>query len=91
MIIKRMGYGQYKKHYADCKTVSGSYNKAHKTIEVMIPDGRMKPSGVRGKKIRYFTFNGIEISTQETISITMRATCIENAIKRLPTDCVWNI
>ena len=44
--IKRMRYSQYKEHYADCRTVPGTYDKINRSIEVVIPDGRMKPSGV---------------------------------------------
>ena len=33
--IVRMEYAQYKREYANCKTVDGSYDKATKTIEVM--------------------------------------------------------
>ena len=32
METKRMRYAQYKKHYADCKAVPGSYDKADRTI-----------------------------------------------------------
>lgn len=34
--IVRMHYAEYKNYYADCKTVSGSYNAAEKTVEVMV-------------------------------------------------------
>ena len=47
-----MAYRQYKNSYADCKTVNGSYDGTSKTVEVIIPDGRMKPSGVRGQRFR---------------------------------------
>lgn len=33
--IVRMAYAQYKREYAECQTVEGSYDKATKTIEVM--------------------------------------------------------
>lgn len=33
-----MSYAAYKKDWSKCKTVSGSYNAADKTIVVMIPD-----------------------------------------------------
>lgn len=32
--IVEMHYAEYKKNYAGCKTVAGSYNKATKTIKV---------------------------------------------------------
>ena len=50
--IIRMPYRQYKTSYADCKTVYGSYDSNSKTVEVVIPEGRMKPSGVRGRTFR---------------------------------------
>jgi len=60
METKRMRYAQYKKHYADCRTVSGSYDKADRTIEVLAPEGRVKPSGVRGEHFHnyqlFFTY-----------------------------------
>ena len=51
MEIERMLYRRYKTSYADCETVLGSYDKATKTIEVMLPEGRKKKSGVRGKYV----------------------------------------
>lgn len=42
MEIERMLYRRYKTSYADCETVLGSYDKATKTIEVMLPEGRKK-------------------------------------------------
>lgn len=36
--IVEMHYAEYKKNYADCKTVSGSYNKRTKTIKVCTRD-----------------------------------------------------
>lgn len=39
---ERMLYRRYKTSYADCQTVPGTYDKATKTIVVIIPEGRMK-------------------------------------------------
>ena len=50
MTTKRMHYSQYKNHYSDCQTVPGSYDKVTKSVEVILPEGRVKPSGVRGKR-----------------------------------------
>lgn len=50
--IIRMPYRQYKNAYADCQTVCDSYDSSSKTIEVIVPEGRLKPSGVRGKRFR---------------------------------------
>lgn len=52
--IMTMKYRNYKLHYADCKTVPGSYNPLYKTIEVIVPVGREKKSGTRGKRYDYF-------------------------------------
>ena len=48
--VIRMSYRQYKTSYADCETVYDSYDTITKTVDVIIPEGRMKPSGVRGKR-----------------------------------------
>lgn len=91
MTEKRMTYRQFKTSYADCETVPGSYNKSSKTIIVLIPEGRMKKSGVRGQSFRYIWFNGIRKTDGSTARICIKATCIENAIKRLPDDCIWEV
>lgn len=54
--IIRMRYSQYKNSYPDCDTVQGSYLKSNKTIEVIVPAGRMKKSGTRGRSFRTFWF-----------------------------------
>lgn len=47
MEIERMLYRRYKTSYADCETVLGSYDKATKTIEVMLPEGRLSGNWCR--------------------------------------------
>jgi len=87
---ERMRYSRYKDHYADCATTPGSYDKVSKTIEVIIPDGRMKPSGVRGE--RFFTYQ-IEIaddSRGKTWYSPFRAVCKENALKQCEKWCKEN-
>ncbi len=91
MATIRMKYRDYKNHYNDCETVCDSYNKQDKTIEVVVPEGRMKNSGVRGKSFRYFHFDGVENGTGRKVYINIKATCVENAIKRLPYGCTWDI
>lgn len=84
MKIETMKYSRYKKHYSDCETIKGSYNKYSRTIDVIIPEGRMKASGVRGQQ-----FNGYEFeftNSEGTFKTTYRAVCKENAIKRLIKD-----
>ena len=40
---KRMAYRDYKRHYANCETVRGSYNTSTKTIVVLVPVSMMQP------------------------------------------------
>lgn len=91
MTTETMLYRRYKQHFADCETVVGSYDKERKTIEVFLPEGRLKPSGVRGKTFKHMEFHGIENATGRTVRCTIKATCVENAIKRLPKDCTWDL
>ena len=77
----RMLYRNYKNHYADCKTVSGSYDCEAKSIEVLVPDGRMKPSGVRGRKFNtIWLFVGDD--NEHTFERGFKAIDIEHAIKQ---------
>ena len=84
--IYRMKYAQYKQRYSDCKTVAGSYDKGTKSIEAIIPEGRMKKSGVRGE-----TFKGYElwsVGPKGDYGFTpYRATCEENAMKQHIKNC----
>nr|DAI94091.1 MAG TPA: hypothetical protein [Caudoviricetes sp.]DAV40294.1 MAG TPA: hypothetical protein [Caudoviricetes sp.] len=91
MTVETMLYRRYKQHFSDCDTVAGSYDKEHKTIEVFLPDGRLKPSGVRGQSFHWMEFTGVENATGRKVRCTIKATCLANAIKRLPTDCTWQI
>ena len=78
--IQRMPYRQYKEHYADCETVFGSYQSEERhcaTIEVIIRNGRLKASGVRGEH-----FKGYQLQSNEGNTITYRAVSEENAMKR---------
>lgn len=90
-MVEKMLYRHYKESYSDCKTVPGTYDKESKTIDVVVPDGRMKPSGARGKSYKYLTFHGVENKTGRHVSITIKAICTKNAIARLPGDCTWDI
>ena len=88
--VYRMPYRQYKQHYADCEKVIGSYEPASyyqygATIEVIIPEGRIKPSGVRGQSFDYFRF----VCDDECI--TLRAIDEEHARKRLPKGKNWQM
>lgn len=91
MEVIRMKYSRYKKSYSDCETIHGTYDKETKTIGVVIPDGRMKNSGVRGQSYRHMWFNGVENSTGREVRICIKAISLYNAKKRLPKDCTWDI
>ena len=82
----RMKYNQYKKHYADCKTVPGTYDTIEKSIIVLIPEGRMKKSGVRGQRYNYYRFSGIDKKTGKKVGTTVKAITGENAMKQLLRD-----
>lgn len=87
--VIRMKYKAYKEHYADCETVYDSYEKGSKSIEVIIPEGRIKNSGVRGKKFHYYEFNGIENGTGRKVTTIIKAVSVENARKCLNQNCTW--
>ena len=92
-MIETMLYRRYKTSYADCKTVPDTYDKANKTIQVIIPDGRMKPSGTRGQRYLYINFDGISKSGKSVYAV-IKAVSTRNAIKRLLNDnpeCMWDI
>lgn len=83
--VRKMPYREYKRKYSDCTTVSGSYNKNEKTIEVYIPNDRIKPSGMRDQHVGWFTF---WFSVDGEIFITYyKAVNESNAAKRFKADC----
>ena len=91
--VVEMPYSNYKNHYADCKTVPGSYKIGDgyqpPMIKVIIPEGRMKKSGVRGEH-----FNGYELINEEGKKVTYCAVSVENAIKRANKEhpgCKWEL
>lgn len=77
--VWRMPYKQFKEHYADCETVTGSFDKTngHSTIQVIIREGRLKASGVRGEH-----YSGYELTNAKGEKMTYRAVSEENALKR---------
>ena len=79
--IHRMPYRRYKERYSDCDTVSGSYDKGSKTIEVIVPDGRMKPSGVRGQRFLTIWLR-VGRDAEHTFEQGFRAISFENALKQ---------
>lgn len=80
-LIWKMPYKQYKEHYSDCETISGSFDKEKTTIRVIIRKGRMKNSGVRGKH-----FSGYEFRTKHGEVVCYRAVSEKNARKQLEKD-----
>lgn len=91
-LVWTMPYRQYKAHYSDCETIIDSYTEytqeyghgfefSPATIKVIIRDGRLKASGVRGKHFSNywieFTLNG-----DHTKCESFRAVCVENAIEQ---------
>lgn len=84
--IYRMAYSQYKKHYSDCETVYGSYSKSSKSIEVKVPAGRMKPSGVRGERFWTYRVKTVD-NSGNPIELVYRATCAQNALKQHIREC----
>lgn len=85
-MVWKMPYKQYKEHYSDCETVIDSFERVrgNAVIEVIIREGRLKASGVRGKH-----FKGFEITFTENGKpgrTCYSAVCEENALKRAEKD-----
>jgi hypothetical protein len=79
-VTVRMLYKQYKQHYSDCKAMPGTYDSDNRTIDVDVPDGRAKPSGVRGQR-----FHGYQIEWDDgnkVVHSSFRAVCQDNAFKQ---------
>lgn len=79
--IWEMPYKQYKEHYSDCETVAGSFKRDDyrvSTISVIIREGRLVPSGVRGKH-----YSGYEFKTEDGKRVCFRAVSEETARKQL--------
>lgn len=87
--IERMHYKRYKQHFADCQTVPGSYNTTEKTISVILPEGRLKPSGVRGERFMGFQLWFCDQNGEEHYC-TYRAVCMSNAEKQHRKYCKKN-
>lgn len=65
--IWHMPYRQYKEHYPDCETVAGSYCEKTGKVDVIIREGRLKPSGTRGKRYGYWEFKYSENGKEHRI------------------------
>lgn len=81
-----MPYSQYKAHYSDCETVVDSYDdhdgRYPATIKVIIREGRLKNSGVRGQHFSGYEFFFIDTDGKKA-RICYRAVSEDNAMKRL--------
>jgi len=77
-IVYNMKYSQYKKHYSDCETLAGTYDSTDSTIDVIVREGRLKASGVRGKRFSDFLFRHENGAVR-----CIYAVSFENAWKRL--------
>ena len=75
--IYEMPYRQYKGAYDDCETLAGSFDSEMGTVKVIIRKGRMKASGVRGKKFADYVFK------KENRVRCIYAVSAENAWKRI--------
>lgn len=58
--IYTMPYRQYKESYDDCETIPDSYDKRNSTIQVIVREGRLKPSGVRFQHFHTYRFEDAE-------------------------------
>ena len=74
-----MPYKQYKEHYADCETVAGSfeYINGKAIITVIVREGRLKASGVRGKR-----YSGYHFVNEIGEGLIYKAVSEENAQRR---------
>lgn len=86
---RRMPYRYYKQRYPDCRTVPGSYDSSDKTIEVIVPEGRDKPSGVRGEHFHYFRY-AAEDEDGTILRLPYKAITAENAMKQHIRFCKQN-
>lgn len=79
-IWEKMPYKQYKEHYSDCETLANSfeYEDGVAVIDVIIREGRLKNSGVRGMH-----FAGFQFRTDEGKLVCYRAVNAENARKQM--------
>lgn len=78
-IWKKMPYKQFKEHYNDCETVIDSFDRQNGKcyIDVIVRDGRLKNSGSRGRRYRYFW-----LRNNNGQKVAYKAISLENAIRR---------
>lgn len=85
--VWEMPYRQYKEHYSDCETIFDSFDRhedrhgnclSDPTIKVIIREGRLKKSGVRGEH-----YSGYEFTADDGTKVCKRAISEETALKRI--------
>lgn len=76
-------YKQYKTHYSDCETITGSYRveDGKAMIDVIVRDGRMKESGTR-----FQHYSGYQFINENGETATYRAVSEDNAYRRCKKD-----
>ena len=82
--ILTMTYKNYKEHYSDCELLANSYCEKDTiygrvaSIKVIVRNGRLKKSGVRGEHFYDYELLNRKTKTKNRF----RAVCAENAYKQ---------
>lgn len=79
-----MPYKQYKDHYSDCEVVIDSFRRimGRSFVDVIVREGRLKESGVRGQHFAGYEFFVVGSDGKKTRTV-YRAVCEDNALRRL--------
>ena len=95
--IWEMPYAQYKEYYSDCETVTDSYRVSErggcKLISVIIREGRLKGSGVRGKTFNRYAFR-VNLNDKEWTWAVYKAVDFDHAearVKKEYPDCSYEL
>ena len=81
-ILRGIPYRQYKEHYSDCETLIDSFSCdscGRKCIDVIVRDGRLVNSGVRGKHYNSYEF----MDNASNRAFYFKAVSEENARKQM--------
>lgn len=85
--VWEMPYKQFKEHYSDCETIEGSFRRNRNGdafIKVIIREGRLKASGVRGRHYKGYQFM-VTVNGEE-FWVVYRAITENNALERVKRD-----
>lgn len=98
--IWEMPYKQYKEHYSDCETIYGSYDDHSReagygqyipaSIKVIIREGRLKNSGVRGKHFLSFVLESAATNDRASYKAVSEENALRRARKEFP-DIEWKV